>query len=47
MIGDALFLGVYVEEIGQERQDAVNEETKGAGQTAAGKAAMAEANVGN
>jgi hypothetical protein len=38
---------VYVEEVGQERQDAINERTKGADQTAATKAAMAEAKIAN
>jgi hypothetical protein len=38
---------VYVEEIGQERQDAVNEGKKGTDQTAARKTAMAEAKVAN
>jgi hypothetical protein len=38
---------VYVEEIDQERQDAINERTKGAGQIAEKKTAMGEAKVAN
>jgi hypothetical protein len=42
---DTRFSGVYLEEIGQGRQDAINKRTKGADQIAATKAAMAEAKV--
>jgi hypothetical protein len=44
---DARFSGVYLEEIGQEQQDAINKRTKRPDQTAATKAAMAQAKVAN